>query len=256
MAAPRIMGSALSWNARRRPIPSATEPLNRHPIKAPPKQMLTTSPSASVLPEKPRSAEMLSRGSLTTLRHHSHGTKRARVSDERDGRAIRTESGKRDEESARTHPEWYPKRNEVSVATQTCGSDMRHDGPATASVVALTAGNGENGFKISPLNFWVGEMGREDSVYELGVSTSGSMAASLDGTRLYTDELSFHRIAADPREEKTNKRSTSDPEKHGGGIGGSGAWAGTGTGSREIWAGLGGGEGRQARVGVLIVAVK
>jgi hypothetical protein len=168
-------------------------------------------PSASVLPEKPRSAEMLSRGSLTTLRHHSHGTKRARVSDERDGRAIRTESGKRDEESARTHPEWYPKRNEVSVATQTCGSDMRHDGPATASVVALTAGNGENGFKISPLNFWVGEMGREDSVYELGVSTSGSMAASLDGTRLYTDELSFHRIAADPREEKNqqaiNKRS-------------------------------------------------
>jgi hypothetical protein len=162
MAAPRIMGSALSWNARRRPIPSATEPLNRHPIKAPPKQMLTTSPSASVLPEKPRSAEMLSRGSLTT-------------------------------------PEWYPKRNEVSVATQTCGSDMRHDGPATASVVALTAGNGENGFKISPLNFWVGEMGREDSVYELGVSTSGSMAASLDGTRLYTDELSFHRIAAGDR---------------------------------------------------------
>jgi hypothetical protein len=133
MAAPRIMGSALSWNARRRPIPSATEPLNRHPIKAPPKQMLTTSPSASVLPEKPRSAEMLSRGSLTT-------------------------------------PEWYPKRNEVSVATQTCGSDMRHDGPATASVVAL-----------------------------IGVSTSGSMAASLDGTRLYTDELSFHRIAAGDR---------------------------------------------------------
>jgi len=36
-------------------------------------------PSASVLPEKPRSAEMLSRGSLTTLRHHSHGTKRARL---------------------------------------------------------------------------------------------------------------------------------------------------------------------------------
>jgi hypothetical protein len=95
--------------------------------------MLTTSPSASVLPEKPRSAEMLSRGSLTT-------------------------------------PEWYPKRNEVSVATQTCGSDMRHDGPATASVVAL-----------------------------IGVSTSGSMAASLDGTRLYTDELSFHRIAAGDR---------------------------------------------------------
>jgi len=133
MAAPMIMGSALSWNARRRPIPSATEPLNKHPIKAPPKQMLTTSPSASVLPEKPRSAEMLSRGSLTT-------------------------------------PEWYPKRNEVSVATQTCGSDMRHDGPATASVVAL-----------------------------IGVSTSGSMAASLDGTRLYTDELSFHRIAAGDR---------------------------------------------------------
>jgi hypothetical protein len=47
IAAPTIMGSALSWNARRRPIPSATEPLNRHPIKAPPKQMLTTSPAPS-----------------------------------------------------------------------------------------------------------------------------------------------------------------------------------------------------------------
>ena len=49
-------------------------------------------------------------------------------------------------------------------------------------------------------------------MYELGVSTSGSMAASLDGTRLYTDELSFHRIAADPREREKrqqaiNKRS-------------------------------------------------
>lgn len=38
-------------------------------------------------------------------------------------------------------------------------------------------------------------------VYELGVSTSGSMVASLDGTRLYADELSFHRIAADFQKE-------------------------------------------------------
>uniref|UniRef100_A0A0A9CWS1 Uncharacterized protein n=1 Tax=Arundo donax TaxID=35708 RepID=A0A0A9CWS1_ARUDO len=42
------------------------EPLNKHPTKAPPKQMLTTSPSASVFPAKPRSVEMLSSGSFTT----------------------------------------------------------------------------------------------------------------------------------------------------------------------------------------------
>jgi hypothetical protein len=101
MAAPMIMGSALSWNALRRPNASATEPLNRQPMKAPPKHMLTTSPahtqkegeflrvnwlpkkdkpsdlqrdyavvpSASVFPAKPRSVEMLSSGSFTTLKH-------------------------------------------------------------------------------------------------------------------------------------------------------------------------------------------
>jgi len=76
-------------------------------------------------------------------------------------------------------------------------------------------------------------------VYELDVSTSGSMAASLDGTRLYTDELSLHRIAADPREagkkQNNNKRSTSDPEQHGGGIGGFGVERDLGRSRRRRW---------------------
>lgn len=70
-------------------------------------------------------------------------------------------------------------------------------------------GNGEKGnSKISPCishakkEKWAG--GRE--VHELGVSTSGSVVDSLDGTRLYADELSFHRIAADFRRER-NRRS-------------------------------------------------
>ena len=83
-------------------------------------------------------------------------------------------------------------------------------------------------------------------MYELGVSTSGSMAASLDGTRLYTDELSLHRIAADPREAgKKNKTTTSDQQAIRSsmeeGLGGSG--------SREIWAGLGGGGGGERDTG-------
>jgi hypothetical protein len=65
--APTIIGKALNWKALRRPTPSATNPLNRDPIKAPPKQVLTTRPSAMVFPLKPRSIDMLSRVSLTTL---------------------------------------------------------------------------------------------------------------------------------------------------------------------------------------------
>lgn len=38
------IGNAHSWNALRRPTASAIQPLNEEPIKAPNKQMLTTSP--------------------------------------------------------------------------------------------------------------------------------------------------------------------------------------------------------------------
>lgn len=97
--APAIMGNAANWKALHRPIPSAIDPLNKHPTRAPPKHILTTSPaskdksdthcthksqanpsnlkskaifeqsilSANAFPAKPRSIEMLSRGSLTTL---------------------------------------------------------------------------------------------------------------------------------------------------------------------------------------------
>lgn len=96
------MGSALSWNARRLPIPSAMDPLNRHPTNAPPRQMLTTRPetqdtqllpcpittnftrivaaylpSARVFPAKPRSVEMLSSGSFTTLHQTNQSHARA-----------------------------------------------------------------------------------------------------------------------------------------------------------------------------------
>lgn len=93
-----IIGKAHNWNALRRPTPSATHPLNRDPTKAPPKDVLTTRPSsnikgnyifqihrtslnikcqledrvpsAMVLPLNPRSLEMLSKVSLTTLHWH------------------------------------------------------------------------------------------------------------------------------------------------------------------------------------------
>lgn len=42
--APIIMGNAQSCNALRRPTPSAIQPLNRDPRKAPPKHVLTTRP--------------------------------------------------------------------------------------------------------------------------------------------------------------------------------------------------------------------
>lgn len=45
---------------------------------------------------------------------------------------------------------------------------------------------------------------REKTVHGPGVSTSRSMAASLDGTRLYADDLSFHRIGADRRKRQRN----------------------------------------------------
>lgn len=42
--APIIIGNAHSWNALRRPTPSAIQPLNRDPTKAAPKHVLTTRP--------------------------------------------------------------------------------------------------------------------------------------------------------------------------------------------------------------------
>lgn len=40
-----IIGKALNWKDLRLPIASAIEPLKRHPTKAPPKHVLTTSPA-------------------------------------------------------------------------------------------------------------------------------------------------------------------------------------------------------------------
>lgn len=45
---------------------------------------------------------------------------------------------------------------------------------------------------------------RGKNLHGPGVSTSRSMAASLDGTRLYADDLSFHRIGADRRKRQRN----------------------------------------------------
>nr|AFK44584.1 unknown [Lotus japonicus] len=61
-----IIGNTHNWKLLLRPTPSAIHPLNRDPIKAPPKHILTTRPSAIVFPLKPRSTEMLSKVSLTT----------------------------------------------------------------------------------------------------------------------------------------------------------------------------------------------
>jgi hypothetical protein len=68
------------------------------------------------------------------------------------------------------------------VATHTCGSDMRHDGAPPSAIFA-------------------------------GVSTSRSMAASLDGTRLYADDLSFHRIGADRRKRQRNATQRKQQEE-------------------------------------------
>jgi hypothetical protein len=43
--APIIIGKAQSWNALRRPTPSAIQPLNIDPTNAPPRHVLTTRPS-------------------------------------------------------------------------------------------------------------------------------------------------------------------------------------------------------------------
>lgn len=43
--APMIIGKAHNWKLLLRPTPSAIHPLNRDPIKAPPKHILTTRPS-------------------------------------------------------------------------------------------------------------------------------------------------------------------------------------------------------------------
>lgn len=43
--APIIIGKAHNWNALRRPSPSAIQPLNTDPRKAPPRHVLTTKPS-------------------------------------------------------------------------------------------------------------------------------------------------------------------------------------------------------------------
>jgi hypothetical protein len=66
---------------------------------------------------------MLSSGSFTTLHHHERNVSTETENSSTDMREMK--SG-----GPSTHPEWYPKRKEVSVATHTCGSDMRHDGPA------------------------------------------------------------------------------------------------------------------------------
>lgn len=42
------MGKALNWKDLRRPMPSEINPLNKHPISAPPKHMLTTSPAQEI----------------------------------------------------------------------------------------------------------------------------------------------------------------------------------------------------------------
>lgn len=43
--APTIIGKAHNWNALLRPSPSAIQPLNTDPRKAPPRHVLTTKPS-------------------------------------------------------------------------------------------------------------------------------------------------------------------------------------------------------------------
>jgi len=43
--APTIIGKAHNWKVLRRPTPSAIQPLSRHPMKAPPRHILTTRPS-------------------------------------------------------------------------------------------------------------------------------------------------------------------------------------------------------------------
>jgi hypothetical protein len=84
---------------------------------------------------------------------------------------------------------------------------MRHDGPAAAASVVLTAEMERRGIQKSrPASVTVRKRNGRAAVRELGVSTSGSVVDSLDGTRLYADELSFHRIAADFRRER-NRRS-------------------------------------------------
>jgi hypothetical protein len=98
-------------------------------------------PSASVFPAKPRSVEMLSSGSFTTLKHEMDMNTRLTTGQEYSSWNKQSlTKHERTGEGGSTHPVWYPKRNEVSVATHTCGNDLRHDGPEPPSF-SLAAGN-------------------------------------------------------------------------------------------------------------------
>lgn len=93
------------------------------------------------------------------------------------------------------------------MATHTCGSDMRHDGAPPSAIFAAetaTEHRKKKNLKISPPKKNSQGKKREKTVHGPGVSTSRSMAASLDGTRLYADDLSFHRIGADRRKRQRN----------------------------------------------------
>lgn len=95
------------------------------------------------------------------------------------------------------------------MATHTCGSDMRHDGAPPSAIFAAetaTEHRKKKNLKISPPQKKKKSQGKKrgKNLHGPGVSTSRSMAASLDGTRLYADDLSFHRIGADRRKRQRN----------------------------------------------------
>jgi hypothetical protein len=102
------------------------------------------------------------------------------------------------------------------VATHTCGSDMRHDGAPPSAIFAAETATEHR--KKKPQNLTTQkknrrEKKREKTVHGPGVSTSRSMAASQDGTRLYADDLSFHRIGADRRKRQRNATQRKQQEE-------------------------------------------
>lgn len=88
-------------------------------------------PSASVFPENPRSIEILSSGSFTTLESKRSKTNKQKthtqfyttfqISIDRHIQANNLHA-------KNTHPRWYPNKKDDMVATQTCGKECFQEG--------------------------------------------------------------------------------------------------------------------------------